>query len=75
MIVIHAYGVNLRAIKEKEQLLQSQLATVKQESQDKENQLSKLKDENYELRRVLKHTNKLHQEELIRLQQKSKTHY
>ena len=49
MIVIHAYDKSLRASKEKEQQLQSQLATVEQESQDKEQQLSKLEDENHDL--------------------------
>ena len=39
VIVIHAYDVSLRASKEKEQQLQSQLATVKQESQDKQQKL------------------------------------
>ena len=39
VIVIHAYDVSLRASKEKEQQLQSQLTTVKQESQDKQQKL------------------------------------
>ena len=78
MIVIHAYDVSLRAIKEKEQQLQSQLATVEQESQDKEQQLSKLKDENHDLYKkmdIVKCANEQQQEELRRLQQKGKTHY
>ena len=49
VIVIHAYEMSLRASKEKEQQLQSQLATVQQESLDKEQQLSKLEDENDDL--------------------------
>ena len=78
MIVIHAYDVSLRASKEKEQQLQSQLATVQQESQDKEQQLSKLEDENYELHKemvIVKYAKEQQQEELKRLQQKGKTHY
>ena len=77
MIVIHAYDVSLRASKEKEQQLQSELPTVQQESQDKEQQLSKLEDENYELHKemvIVKYENELQQEELKRLQQKGKTH-
>ena len=72
VIVIHAYDVSLRASKEKEQQLQSQLATVQQESQDRGEQLSKVKDENYDLhkeRLVLKQANELQQEELKRMQQ------
>ena len=75
MIVIHAYDVSLRASKEKEQQLQSQLATVEQESQDKEQQLSKLENENYNLHKeilVFNYKNELQQEELKRLQQKGK---
>ena len=53
VIVIHAYDVSLRASKEKEQQLQSQLATVQQESQDKEQQLSKLEDKNYDLHKKI----------------------
>ena len=67
MIVIHAYDVSLRASKEKEQQLQSQLATVQQEFQDKEQQLSKLEDENYDLHKkmnVLRHEYELQQEKL-----------
>ena len=78
MIVIHAYDVSLRASKEKEQQLQSQLATVEQECQDKEQQLSKLEDENYDLHKemaVVKYAKEQQQEELKRLQQKGKTHY
>ena len=67
VIVIHAYDASLRASKEKEQQLQSQLATVQQESQQ---QLLKLKDENYDLH----NENKQQQEELKRLQQKGKMH-
>ena len=75
MIVIHAYDVSLRASKEKEQQLQSQLATVQQEPQDKIQQLSKLENEIYDLRKKmlsLKHENEQQQEELKRLQQKGK---
>ena len=78
VIVIHAYDVSLRASKEKEQQLQSQLATVEQESQDKEQQLSKLEDENYYLCKkmlIVEYENEQQQEELKRLQQKGKTHY
>ena len=78
VIVIHAYDVSLRASKEKEQQLQSQLATVEQESQDKEQQLSKLEDENYDLHKkmdIVKYEKEQQQEELKRLQQKGKTHY
>ena len=73
MIVIHAYDVSLRASKEKEQQLQSQLATVEQESQDKEQQLSKLEDEFHNLHKKnlgLTYENEQQQEELKRLQQK-----
>ena len=72
VIVIHAYDVSLRASKEKEQQLQSQLATVEQESQGKEQQLSKLEDANHDLVSIVKYKQ---QEELKRLQQKGKTHY
>ena len=78
VIVIHAYDVSLRASKEKEQQLQSQLATVEQESQDKEQQLLKLEDRNYDLHKKmlsLKYENEQQQKELKRLQQKSKTYY
>ena len=70
MIVIHAYDVSLRASKEKEQQLQSQLATVQQESQDKEQQLSKLKDDLYKKMLSLKYEKEKQQEELKRLRQK-----
>ena len=78
MIVIHAYDVSLRTSKEKEQQLQSELATVEQESQDKGKQLSKPEDKNYDLHKemsIIKYGNKPQQEELKRLQQKGKTHY
>ena len=78
MIVIHAYDVSLRASKEKEQHLQSQLATVEKESQDKDQQLSKLENEVYESHKemvIVKYENDKQQEELKRLQQKGKTHY
>ena len=71
-IVIHAYDVSLRASKEKEQQLQSQLAKVQQESKKIGEQLSKLEDENFGLQKerlVLKHANELQQEELKTLQQ------
>ena len=71
-IVIHAYYVSLRASKEKEEQLKSQLAKVQQESQDIREQLSKLEDENFGLQKerlVLKHANELQQEELKTLQQ------
>ena len=75
MIVIHAYDVSLRASKEREQQLQSQLATVEQESKQ---QLLQLEDEIHDLHKkigVLEDQNEQQQEELKRLQQKSKTHY
>ena len=78
VIVIHAYDVSLRTSKEKEQQLQSELATVEQESQDKGKQLSKPEDKNYDLHKemsIIKYGNKPQQEELKRLQQKGKTHY
>ena len=71
-IVIYAYDVSLRASKEKEQQLKSQLDKVQQESQDIREQLSKLEDENFGLQKerlVLKHANELQQEELKTLQQ------
>ena len=74
VIVIHAYDVSLRASKEKEQQLQSQLATVEQELQDKEQQLSELEDENYDLHKkmsIVKYENEQQQEELKRLQSMS----
>ena len=77
VIVIHAYDVSLRASKEMEQQLQSQLATVQQESQDNEQQLSKLEDENYGLYKEMvnvKYWNEQQQKELKRLQQKGNTH-
>ena len=70
VIVIRAYDVSLRASKEKEQELQSQLATIQQESQDKEQQLSKLEDENWDI----KYENEQQQQKLKRLQQNGKTH-
>ena len=66
-IVLHAYDVSLRASKEKEQQLKSQLAKVQEESQDIGEQLSKLENENFGLQKerlVLKHANELQQEEL-----------
>ena len=46
MIVLHAYDVSLKASKEKEQQLLSQLTTLEQESQIRGQQLSKLEIEN-----------------------------
>ena len=78
MIVIHAYDVSLRASKEKEQQLQSQLATCLQKSQDKEQQLSKLEDENYDLCKemiIVKYEKEQLQKELKSiLQNGNKTH-
>ena len=71
-IVIYAYDVSLRASKEKEQQLKSQLDKIQQESQDIREQLSKLEDETFVLQKerlVLKHANELQQEELKTLQQ------
>ena len=59
----------MRASKEKEQQLQSQLATVtvEQELQDKEQQLSKLEDGNQDLHKmmILKHEYEWQREKLV----------
>ena len=75
MIVIYAYDVSLRASKEKEQQLQSQLATVQQESQDKEKQLLKLEDDMYDMQKrmlVLRDDYEQQQEELKMTHQRGK---
>ena len=75
VIVIHAYDVSLRASKEKEQQLQSQLATVQQESQDKEKQLLKLEDDMYDMQKgmlVLRDNYEQQQAELKMTHQKGK---
>ena len=65
VIVIRAYDVHLRASKEKEQQLHSQLATIQQESQDKGQQLMKLENDVLSLKDKCKQQ----QEELERLHQ------
>ena len=67
MIVLHAYDESLRASKEKEQQLHSQLATLQQESQVKEQQLSILEIENNNLLKKIGVENELN-DHLKRLQ-------
>ena len=71
MIVLHAYDVSLRASKEKERQLQSQLATVQQESHVMEQQLSTLGIERTNLLNkigILEYENKQCNKHLQRLQ-------
>ena len=75
VIVIHAYDVSLRASKEREHELQSQVDALQHQSIVKEQKLSKLEENASEMQKrvlILKNDNEKQQEVLEKLQQKGK---
>ena len=75
VIVIHAYDVSLRASKEREQELQSQVNALQHQSIVKEQKLSKLEENYSDMQKkmlILKNDYEQQQEVLEKLQQKGK---
>ena len=75
VVVIHAYDVSLRASKEREQELQSQVDALQHQSIVKEQKLSKLEENYSDMQKkmlILKNDYEQQQEVLEKLQQKGK---
>ena len=73
--VVHAYEVTLRASKKREQELQEQLNAAQHDSQEKDQKCSKLEDAMYDMQKmavISRDDYEQQQEQLVKLQQKSK---
>ena len=73
VIVIHAYDVSLRASKEREQELQSQVDALQHQSIIKEQKLSKLEENDSDMQKkmlILRNDYEQQQEVLEKLQQR-----